>query len=854
MNEFFIIDGNSLINRAFYATPPLDNKQGQFTNAVYAFTNILIKLIGDYNPDYIAVAFDMKAKTFRHQMYEGYKASRKGMPEELAGQLPLLKELLTAMDITILQEEGYEADDIIGTLSKRFSHKTVIITGDRDALQLIDQSTSVYLTKKGLSEIQEVNIDNIQKDFNLTPLQVIDYKALCGDSSDEIPGVKGIGDKTAIMLIEKYGNIDNLYNHIEEIQGKLKEKLIVGKESAYLSKKLAEICTTCSCCDCNIEHFTYKYPFTDKVKDVFVKLGFNKLLAKPHLFENSGFSEIDTEIKKAEIIVFDNAQTAIKTVEELKEKKEIAVLFSKDIHISEGVNEYIIQISDTFLPESITFEKALKIIEPLLNDENITKAVFDLKSIYYILKPYNIEIKAAKDDVCLMHYLVNAKTDSYDFIKILGLEGYDVSAPAFALFDLNIRLKKELELQEQTTLYKEIEYPLIDILYSMECYGFKTDTEELKRLYDRYSQESNEISQKIYEAAGEVFNINSPKQLSQILFDKLDLNAFKKTKSGLSTDIEVLQSLTGKHPIIPLIIRYRTLTKILGTYIEGIKNMIDSSGIVHTVFKQAQTSTGRISSVEPNLQNLPMRDDEGREIRKIFIARSKENILISADYSQIELRLLAHFSEDEKLLEAYNTRADIHTITASEVFSVPPENVTAEMRRSAKAVNFGIIYGISNFGLSNQLKIAPSRAKVYIEKYFETYKKVKSYMDGSVEFAKKHGYSLTITGRKRYIPELKSPNFHIRSFGERAAMNMPLQGSAADLIKIVMINVYNIIKEKKLNSKMILQVHDEIIIDAPLNEKEEITHILKREMENVLKLNVPLEVGISYGYNLYDAK
>lgn len=853
MNEFFIIDGNSLINRAFYATPPLTNKEGQMTNAVYAFTNILIKLIGDYNPDYIAVAFDMRAKTFRHAMYEGYKASRKGMPDELAQQLPLLKELLQSMDIAILEQEGFEADDIIGTLSKRFKYKTVIITGDRDALQLIDDSTSVFLTKRGLSDILVVDKDTIKTEFKMTPDQIIEYKALCGDASDEIPGVKGIGDKTALILLEKYNNIDNIYNNIENIEGKLKEKLIFGKESAYLSKKLATICIDCDC-DFDIEKFSYKYPFTQNVREMFLKFGFNKLLEKSHLFENAQNNlPPNIDIKAVEAILNTDEQISIMT-DKLKDCKEIAIYFSDKINISDGITEYSIPVSETFLLGNITFERALKAIEPLLKNMEIKKIVFDLKNIFYMLKPYGIDIEGASDDVCLMNYLANSKTDAYDFIKIMAVEGYQKNSPAFALFDLRQRLLEKLKNDGQLALYKDVEFPLVCILYQMEKDGFKIDINALNDLSKRYNSEIEIITQKIYDMAGQSFNISSPKQLSNILFEKLNLSSQKKTKSGLSTDVEVLLTLADKHEIIPLIIRYRTLTKIKGTYIEGIKNMLDKDGIVHTVFKQAQTSTGRISSVEPNLQNIPVKDEDGKEIRKIFIASSPENILISADYSQIELRLLAHFSQDEKLINAYNAHDDIHTITASEVFNVPLEQVTAEMRRNAKAVNFGIIYGISNFGLSNQLKISPSRAKVYIEKYFETYSKVKSYMDNSVKFAKETGYSLTITGRKRYIPELKSPNFHMRSFGERAAMNMPLQGSAADLIKMVMINVFNRLKKENMQAKLILQVHDEIILDTPFREKDRAIEILKQEMENVIKLNVPLEVGVNCGYNWYDAK
>ena len=853
MGKFFIIDGNSLINRAFYATPPLTNSEGQMTNAVYAFTNILLKLIGDYNPSYLAVAFDMKAKTFRHGLYEGYKASRKGMPDELASQLPLLKELLTAMGIKILEEEGFEADDIIGTLAKRFPEQTVIVTGDRDALQLIDESTSVFLTKRGLSDIQAVDAENIQEQFGLTPRQIIEFKALSGDASDEIPGVRGVGEKTALSLLQQYGDIDNLYKHINEIPGKLRERLLEGKESAYLSRELATICTNCNCCE-EIEDYTYIYPFSDEVRQVFSKLGFKTLLEKEHIFDSGAPSGKSQMPAPHSIIEIADERGLVSAAEALKGKKTIAVYFWGGINLSDGEAEYSINVSDTFLPDAVSFEKALYYLKPILEDEGKQIILFDIKSVLHLLKPYGARVANPCDDVCIMNYLASSKEGAYDFSKVMSAEGYLKEAPAFALYDLRERLLSKLERDGLLNLYSEIEFPLIFILYDMELAGFKVDADELNEFSKRFERELQILTEQIHSLAGEVFNINSPKQLSKILFEKLGLSHGKKTKSGLSTDVEVLLSISDKHEIVPLILRYRTISKLKGTYIDGIAAMLRPGDMVHTEFKQAQTSTGRISSVEPNLQNIPVRDEDGREIRRIFIPRDKNNVLISADYSQIELRLLAHFSGDETLIWAFNDEQDIHTITASQVFNVPFDKVTPEMRRSAKAVNFGIIYGISNFGLANQLGIMPSRAKVYIEKYFEKYARVKEYMSENVRFAKENGYSVTITGRRRYIPELKSPNFHVRGFGERAAMNMPLQGSAADLIKMVMINVHRRLQSENMRTKLILQVHDEIILDAPAAEKDMAMEILKQEMENVLKLRVPLKVSISWGKNWYDAK
>lgn len=854
MGKFFIIDGNSLINRAFYATPPLTNSEGQMTNAIYAFTNILLKLITEYKPTYLAVAFDMKAKTFRHGLYEGYKASRKGMPDELASQLPLLKELLKAMGIAILEEEGFEADDIIGTLSKRFPEQTVIITGDRDALQLVDDSTSVFLTKRGLSEIQAVDKYNIIELFGLTPRQIVDFKALCGDASDEIPGVKGVGEKTALSLLQKYGDLDSIYNNIDEIPGKLKEKLLEGRESAYLSRELATIRTDCSCCH-DIESYTYIYPFPDEVRQHFQKLGFKTLLEKEHIFMSEG-ARLEHSQRPAvqRVVEIKDGNQLSSAVCELAAKDTLAVYFSASINICDGAAEYVIPISDTILPDAISFEKALCALKSILEDEGKRIILFDVKGVLHRLKPYGVRIANPCDDVCIMNYLASSKEGAYDFGKIMSAEGYPREAPAFALCDMRERLLSKLEQDGLMRLYREIEFPLIFILYDMELSGFKVDVDELRELSKRYERELEQLTAQVYALAGEQFNLNSPKQLSRILFEKLQLSSGKRTKSGLSTDFEVLLSLADQHEIIPLIIRYRTVSKLKGTYIDGIGGMLRAGDMVHTEFRQAQTSTGRISSVEPNLQNIPIRDEDGRELRRIFIPRDKDNVLISADYSQIELRLLAHFSGDETLVWAFNNEQDIHTITSSQVFNVPPEKVTPEMRRSAKAVNYGIIYGISNFGLANQLSIAPSRARVYIEKYFEKYSKVKEYMDGNVRFAKEHGYAVTITGRRRYLPELKSPNFHIRSFGERAAMNMPLQGSAADLIKIVMIRVYKRLKEEGMRTRLILQVHDEIILDAPVCEKEKAIDIVKHEMENAMQLKVPLKVSVSWGKNWYEAK
>ena len=850
MENFFIIDGNSLINRAFYALPLLTNSQGEYSNAVYGFCNILTKLITENKVDNLLVTFDLKAPTFRHILYADYKGTRKGMPEELQKQMPILKNMLSLMGIKILEKEGVEADDLIGTLSKKFNTKNYIITGDRDSLQLISNNTEVWLTKKGITEIEKLDETALKEKYNLRPLQVIDLKALMGDSSDNIPGVKGIGEKTAINLLTTYENVENLYNHIDEISGKLKEKLENGKDMCFLSKTLATIDTNVDI-NLSLTETKYKFPFDSKVADFFRHYEFKSLLNKPNLFEN----EVKVEEKKiATINIIKTSEEFETLLETIKNTRNFSIVFDKDIHISVSkYQENVIQIKNNLLDfEGFSYNDAILKLKNVLEDETIEKIVFDEKNMLHFLKEYNISVKGKCFDVLLADYLTKSGRKHCKNISELCLElNYDESSKASVLYFAKSELANKINDFDMNYLFNNIEEPLIKVLYTMEEYGFKLDEIALKELNENYNSELQLLTEQIFTLAGEKFNINSPKQLAVILFDKLGL----PNKSKGSTGIEVLEKLYNVHPIIELIIRYRKIYKLNSTYVESYLDKMDkNTHLVHTIFNQTLTNTGRLSSTEPNLQNIPIRTDEGRGLRKIFISRFNNGKIISADYSQIELRLLAHFSQDEKLMNSFKQNLDIHSITASEIFNVPIDFVNSEMRRKAKAVNFGIVYGISDYGLSQSIHSTRKEAKLFIDKYFETYPLVKTYLENSIEFAKTNGYVKTLYNRRRMIDELNSNNYNLKQFGERVALNMPLQGTASDIIKLAMINVCEEFKKLNLKSKLILQIHDELIVDCTEDEVNMVTNILKDKMENVVKLNVPLIVNVSVGDNLFDAK
>ncbi len=847
MDNFVIIDGNSLINRAFYALPPLNNSDGVPTQAVYGFVNMLVKSINDLKPKYLAVAFDLPQPTFRHLKYDGYKAKRKKMPEELAVQIPLLKELLKIMGIRILELAGYEADDIIGTMSKRNHVMTYILTGDRDSLQLIDDTTTVILTKRGITETLNLDEAGLKAEFGLTPAQVIDFKSLAGDSSDNIPGVPGIGEKSALAMIEKYGNLDGIYANINDFTGKTKEKMENGKESAYLSQFLATINTEVPI-ECKIEECEFEYPFNNAVRQYFIKNNFKSLIKREDIFiqdENGGSVSGENVVESENIEV----SSIVQLLEKIQNRQEIAFILTDNIIVAcDEKTQYTLKIRQTLIDDGEDLVCAVKGLSEVLSDVSVHKIVFDGKKLLHILDKFGCSIKNF-DDIKLMQFLVDNTVDTEkidDYCSGMGLS----KCFACNLFLLKNSLFEAIKNDGMEKLYYNVELPLEKVLFDMERYGVEVDVAVLDEIGAELSAQSEHLSEEIYLRAGRRFNINSPKQLATVLFEELKIPYPKKT-TKYSTNAEILEEIEDEYPIISDILAYRTVTKLNSTYIEGIRKLVDKNNRVHTEYKQMLTTTGRLSSVEPNLQNIPTRDEEGKKLRKIFKA-GEGKLLISADYSQIELRLLAHFSKDAKMVEIFNKDEDLHAMTASEVFGVKPEDVTSQMRRNAKTVNFGIIYGISEFGLSKNLKCSVYQAKKYMETYFEKFKAIKSYFENVVEEAKERGYTLTMLNRKRKIPELKSPNYMQRQFGERAAMNMPLQGTAADIIKMAMVEVAE--KLEKTNSKLILQIHDELIIEADENEKDDVINILKDSMENACVLAVPLIAEVGYGKSWFDCK
>lgn len=850
MEKLLLIDGNSLFNRAYYATPTTFlTKSGTPTNAIYGFTTMLFKAITDFKPTHIAVAFDLKAPTFRHKIYTDYKGTRKPMPEDLRVQVPLIKKMLKAMNIAIFELEGYEADDIIGTIAKNNKIDKVIITGDNDYLQLIDNTTTVYITKKGITDLAEMTEETLMKVRGLTPSQIIDLKSLMGDSSDNIKGVLGVGEKTATTLVQKYNNLDGVYSNIDDIKGSLKEKLVSHKDDAYLSKTLATInCNTPIGFDIN--KIQLKVPFSNEVLQIFNEFEFKSLTKRTEFFENS-----DREIKIChdfKLVVIEDIAQLKSILKENESASELSFEFNELIYFSfDCITTY--KVAPYNLLMGVSIESALNELKPYL-EGNIIKTVYDVKRLRKILDAYNISLNNAQYDVMLMQYIVSFLPSVNNAISLLNYYEYNCDCITSGLFSIKNELVTKLQDEKLYKLYFDIELPLSNVLYNMEKVGFNVDKNVLNELKTKYDNELSELTEKIHNLAGEKFNINSPKQLGDILFGKLNLAKGKKTKSGLSTSADVLEKIVDTHEIVPCVLRYRQIQKLSASYIEGMGSQIESDGKIHTIFNQALTVTGRLSSKEPNLQTIPIRTNEGRMLRKLFVPSEEGNKLVSADYSQIELRLLAHFSEDEVLIKCYNEGVDIHKTTAASVFNVPIEKITNEMRSASKAVNFGIIYGISDFGLANQIGVTTRVAKDYINKYFEKYPKVHNYMLGNVAFCKQHGYVETLTGRRRIIREINSANHFQRAFGERAAMNMPLQGSAADIIKIAMINVNNRLMWEKLHSKLILQVHDELIIDTKSNELDKVIIILKEEMEKAVSLKVPLTVNISYGDNLYEAK
>jgi DNA polymerase-1 len=849
MEKLVLIDGNSLINRAFYAMPILSTKNGEYTNAVYGFMNMLFKIFSDEKPSHLAVAFDLKAPTFRHEMYSGYKATRKPMPMELRPQIPLLKELLNLMNIRVIEKEGIEADDIIGTVAKHTDVLTYIYTGDRDALQLVDSETEVHFTKRGITEVEIYSNDNFTSKTDLVPLQIIELKALMGDSSDNIPGIPGVGEKTAKTLLSTYKNVENLYNHVDELSGKLKEKVVENKDLCFLSKTLATINTECDV-DYSLDSMKVNLPFSSDTKKRFFELEFKSLYTKNEWFvgENPhtapAIKDVDvTQIKVEDLTLLRNLSG------------ELCVAITEDeVSVYDKKDEYTVKIRKTLLDDGFSLPEVLSAI--FSEEKNKQFIVYDKKGLMHLLSDCSLSVPQNTEDVSIIKYLVdfNSKTTNVD--ELIYEYGKDQKIKAHSLYQIYLDLTKKLIKQQLVSLYRDVELPLVDVLFDMEKTGFKIDLDSLNKtgeeLKERLNKTENEIRELVNEPS---LNVNSPKQLGEVLFDKLKIGKAKKTKTGYSTNAEILEKYEDAHPSIPKILEYRRIQKLYSTYVEGFRPLIDkNTGLIHTSFNQTVTTTGRLSSKEPNLQNIPVRDEEGKLLRKFFVPRSEDGILIGADYSQIELRLLAAFSNCKTLIDAFNSETDVHSVTASKVFGVKISEVTPSMRRNAKAVNFGIIYGISEYGLAKTLKISPVKAREYINSYFNEYPEVKEYMDKNVALAKERGYAETLLKRRRYIPELLSTNFMMRSFGERASMNMPLQGSSADIIKLAMINVANRLKKENLKSKLILQVHDELIIDAIKKESDKVQEILVEEMQNAVKLSVKLTAEVGLGKNWYEAK
>ena len=859
--KILAIDGNSILNRAFYGIRALSTKDGRFTNGIYGFLTILMKLRDEVKPDGVAIAFDLKAPTFRHKMYDGYKANRHGMPPELAQQLPVLKELLVALGYKIISLEGYEADDILGTVAGMCEDgdECFIATGDRDSFQLIRDNVTVLLphTKMGTTTTEIYTPARIKEEYGVTPVQMIDIKALQGDASDCIPGVAGVGQKTAGDLIQKFGTIQNIYDNIEtlEIKENLKNKLLNDKEKAFLSYTLGTI----------INNVPIEYTFKDLTPQNADEGKARAMLADLEMFkiiEKLNFTTPAAVEKKEEKTKELNFVTDFDTNELLdKIKAEGKAYFTADYKDLDNPQFCFLCDNAVYHLEPMNFGYFM-FVQSLLEDENIRKYTDNSKLLYRFAFLNNIEIKGVALDTSLAGYILNPSANGYNPLRLC--EEYKAPIPKVktdlplaqecaVMKSVSTRLVTEIEANEQEYLLYKVEMPLAEVLASMEHLGFMVDRKGIAEFTQKISLELKTIQEEIYELAGEEFNINSPKQLGVILFEKMGLPAKKKTKSGYSTNADVLESLQNENPIIDKILWFRTLSKLYSTYCEGLLKVIGEDGRIHSSFIQTETRTGRISSTEPNLQNIPVRKEIGREMRKFFVAKDG-CLLADADYSQIELRVLSHIADDEEMLKAFNDEVDIHTVTASQVFNMPLEMVTPLMRSRAKAVNFGIVYGIGAFSLAKDIGVTRKEADDYIKGYLRHYAGVDKYMETVAKDAKEKGYVSTLWGRRRYLPELNSSNGMLRAFGERVARNMPIQGTAADIIKIAMVRVYNRLKDENLDAKLILQVHDELIVEAPENEIEKAAAILSEEMENACQMKVRLRADVNTGKTWYDAK
>ena len=863
--KLLVLDGNSIFNRAFYGIKLLTTKKGFYTNAIYGFLTMLSKLNEEINPDAVAIAFDMKAPTFRHKAYGEYKANRKGMPEELAAQFPVLKELLLNMGYKLVEKEGYEADDILGTLAfacENSGEECVIATGDRDSLQLVSKNVSVRIaaTKFGKPEVTLYDEEKIREVYGVTPTQLIDIKAIQGDTSDNIPGVAGIGEKGAGELIRKFGSIEYIYDNIDEIDVKdgIRKKLLASKDNAFLSKYLGTIVKNVPI-DLNLNDYIPQKMDENKVSKMLSELEMFSLLNKMGLKEVSE-EKSEQVLAKSVDVVLDGPSENLEKIINTSKKFDFLVKYQGGQAINLGfcLDGKVYILTD--------LNKYKNFVKSVMENEKILKRTYDVKPFYEAMQQQNICVKSVKMDAILAAYLLNPSSKNYDFETLLK-EFYvnkihvNCNSDEYSDFAQNVaefsglceKITAEVENNAQKSLLENIEIPLAKVLADMEMTGFLVDANGIKIYGEELQQELQKIQDEIYKIVGKEFNINSPKQLGLILFEEMKLPKGKKTKSGYSTSAEVLESIRGFHPVVDLILQYRALSKLKSTYCDGMLKVIGADGRIHSRFNQIETRTGRISSLEPNLQNIPVRTERGKELRRYFCAREGW-VLVDADYSQIELRILAHLADDKNMIDAFKNNLDIHTITASQVFGMPENMVTPLMRSRAKAVNFGIVYGISAFSLAKDIGVSRKNAQNYIDNYLTHYSGVEKYMNQTIEKAKENKFAETIFGRKRYLPELASSNFNLRSFGERVARNMPIQGSAADIIKIAMINVNKRLSEERLKAKLILQVHDELIVEAPEAEANAVSEILKFEMENAAQLKVPLIADANIGKTWYDAK
>ncbi|MER2038416.1 MAG: DNA polymerase I [Solibacillus sp.] len=871
--KLLLLDGNSLAYRAFFALPLLTNDSGIHTNATYGFTTMLQKIIGEENPTQMLVAFDAGKTTFRHESFGEYKGGRQKTPPELSEQFPYIRKLIDAYQIKRYELELYEADDIIGTLAKQAAAQgteVIVVSGDKDLTQLATEHITVYITRKGITDIEKYTPAHIEEKYGLTPEQIIDMKGLMGDQSDNIPGVPGVGEKTAIKLLKEHGTIEGLYEVIDSLKAsKMKEKLMENEELAHLSKKLATIYTEAPL-TISLDDLAYPGPNEESLLKVWKELGFKSLIEKSD-FEEEQTEQAALSFEIIEKVTSEMLQPTMAIHLEI-ENEHYHSCEALGLALSEGERTVFTTIED------VKNNEALK---AWLEDPTKKKFIADSKATQAMLHRLNIDLQGVEFDLLLASYIMKPSISGDDVATLAKEFGYNavqsneavygkgakravpainilaehVSRKAVAVWNLQPVLEEKLKANEQFELYKDLELPLAHILGKMESEGITVNVDTLEHMGDELKEKLAVMEATIYEQAGETFNINSPKQLGVILFDKLGLPVIKKTKTGYSTAADVLEKLQSEHEIVQHILTYRTLAKLQSTYIEGLtKEVHCEDSKVHTRFQQALTATGRLSSTDPNLQNIPIRLEEGRKIRQAFVPSKKDWVLFAADYSQIELRVLAHMCEDPALVDAFKKGMDIHTRTAMDVFGVAAEEVTSNMRRTAKAVNFGIVYGISDYGLSQSLDITRKEAATFIDNYLASFPGVKNYMETIIEDAKKTGYVTTILNRRRYLPDITSSNFNLRSFAERTAMNTPIQGSAADIIKKAMIDMAARLKEEGLQTKLLLQVHDELIFEAPKDEIEILERIVPEVMENAIQLLVPLKVDFSYGSTWYDAK